>query len=522
MVVPVGDLLALARSRPEVLKSLRDWVTAGGRLVLSDCGPNCASVQEVESIWFDSQSGALRSRWYRTSQEELEAFLLGSNIPQHVVDDGQDEWQTFNGYSQAPSGQILSNPFSLGKVSFLSIRERATRLKPEFSLHDFGQEVGHGQVVIADFGGGRIAGLSSPASEWDREDWGTILVGSVLGSGLPLLADGFGPEIELDFPDIGMPGIGQPPWALFAALITFFTIGIGPVAYTVLHLRKKIPWMLGLVPLVAVLLTVGLLVFAILSEGLGTKAVRTSQTWIDQDTGRAFTRTWCAIYSGLSPGSYVFDRDTVPFQNTTSRYDSQIRGDGQRLRVSGGQIRARTIHQLAMARVDDVSQQKMAIQRPVADGGSWTVTNQLGTDASPLIVNTGTEWLYAENLSDGQSVSLMPVTRAELLSKLTGQCQKPGTSLSEATELSGVFLDPMSAMSGGYANAYYYAMNRTNDWGARPDLWTPTAAGRGAHQIVDSIRPESWWALTTESEYAARPASGIQYLHQLHIVHGNW
>jgi hypothetical protein len=158
--------------------------------------------------------------------------------------------------------------------------------------------------------------------------------------------------------------------------------------------------------------------------------------------------------------------------------------------------------------------------KPGNSGETWTVTNELGAAATPLIVCEEEGWLFADTIADGETVQLELIDKVGLVNALHDlQRDKSKTLsclLSLATKLQESQVD--------YWNSNYNYYNNYNEetWGTRPSLWTPTAVGDGETRIVDSIRPGSWWALTTASEYAAEPASGINYIEDFHIIHGNW
>ncbi len=77
-----------------------------------------------------------------------------------------------------------------------------------------------------------------------------------------------------DFWNLLIPGVGRVPLLEFQALITIFVLGIGPVNYFLLRRRRKLHLLIVTVPGIALLVTLLLLGYAVLADGLGVRVRR--------------------------------------------------------------------------------------------------------------------------------------------------------------------------------------------------------------------------------------------------------
>ncbi len=523
MFVSAAELKSIQSNLPTKWDAIRDWVAAGGRLVLVQCGPKGESLQAFERDWFELQPGEVRSLWKKTTFEKISASgdaWIKNSVSDPTVDPNfyGNTSGVYQQFSPDPGQQrqfISSNGLSVADCFLV-----AHCWNPKSGQFDFARDLESGEALYSNFGAGRIVATPGNYSNWDSAEWKTILTTGLAGAPGPLLAHNIRAESTFAFPATAMPGLGEPPWFLFLGMITIFAIGVGPVAYSILSARKKIPWILGLVPVVAGTLTVGLLVFAIVSEGLGTRAVRFSVTRMDNVSGRAFTKTHFTVYSGTSPGSYVFDDHKLVFPNLGSGYESRTSHYGDTQQFSGGGIRARTIHQLALAEPNQTDSQ-LSITKPSDDSEYWEVINQTGAILSPFVANTDDGWLILEQLDDGQTVELKPINSAQLVNSLGQMIVNSDHRLGQLELLKKELLGSRSRGWGRTAsnNWDYYPDQRS--WQAFGDVWLPGLMTNPA-AIVNSVPVGAWLGMTDNWKQAGQLNAGTKYSHDFHLIHGRW
>jgi|GEM_PF-6404036 len=522
LFISAANLKQLRAGRPAAWQAMREWVAAGGRLVLVHCGSKGESLREIEGDWFELGPGEVRRLWQRTSLNRIIASARDWGKNNSVVEDTDPETQQPMGsFSRMALVAGNNDPRFSSTGLLLSHCYLVAQLwNPESVPFGFDQELSPGEALYADYGAGRIVAVPGGYSDWDARDWKTVLATGLAGAPGPLLARSFGPETGFNFPPTPMPGIGEPPWFLFLGMITVFAIGIGPVAYSLLASRKKIPWILGLVPVVAGTLTAGLLVFAVLSEGLGTRAVRVSVTRLDANSGQSFTRTHFTIYSGTSPGGYSFDDHLMLFPDMNSEYEFRSNSFGGRQQMSGGGIRARTIHQLTMAEPHPTDA-SLGVEPVGGNGGSWKITNHTGADLTPLIARTDAGWLLVESLASEQSVTLEPIDTPTLIGGLTGILNVPGSRLDQLTGLKKKMTYNRLASGRPVVIQSWNNQFEANSWQANNDLWV-AGLMTNPDSLSASIPVGGWTGMTVDWKLAGSLPVVTRYNHDFHVIHGRW
>ncbi|MEE2935531.1 MAG: hypothetical protein VYA84_05995 [Planctomycetota bacterium] len=82
-----------------------------------------------------------------------------------------------------------------------------------------------------------------------------------------------------------IPSVGQPPVKAFVFLNTVFALMVGPVCYFYFRRRGRLYLLYFMAPLLALLMTLGIFGYALISDGVQTQ-VRTRQiTWVDAASG---------------------------------------------------------------------------------------------------------------------------------------------------------------------------------------------------------------------------------------------
>ncbi len=130
-------------------------------------------------------------------------------------------------------------------------------------------------------------------------------------------------------PATPMPKVGLPPITMFQVLITLFVILIGPVNYFYFKQKKKMNWLLLTVPAGALAITVLLLAYTLLKDGIGVRAWPQSYTVLDQVQKLAATRQQLCLFAGVTPGDGLRFRPQTKFddlsEDHTTNYNYRYR-----------------------------------------------------------------------------------------------------------------------------------------------------------------------------------------------------
>ena len=109
-----------------------------------------------------------------------------------------------------------------------------------------------------------------------------------------------------------LAGLGLAPVNLFRVWIVLFVFAIGPLNYFLLKRANRLSWLLMTVPTGALLATLGLVIYAIATDGIGVRYRVRSLTHIDQHSGLAATWSRQVYYAGIAPsGGLRFPVDAV-------------------------------------------------------------------------------------------------------------------------------------------------------------------------------------------------------------------
>lgn len=524
-------LKGMVAGEPGRFQALREWVVAGGRLVISECGDGLAGLREIEADLFRLAEAERRSSWRTLAWSDVVAaveqrrFELGSP-PELPVQYDVNGFQTSDRPALPQLG--MAGPDDTGLTNqghpVLAQRGFLSNLALKTSRFDPGNQPGEGETVIAELGAGRIVAMPGSNADWQVRDWKRVVVAALSGAPGPLPLDSFKDTSQSSFPEAQMPGIGRPPWLPFMALIILFVIGVGPVAYSMLERRKRVPWMLAIVPGVATVCTLGLLVYALASEGLGSRSARMSYTRLDQNNRVALTRTQLIGYSGIAPGGFRFSRDEVLFPDKAPRYDLTTTTDADGRGIRGGAIRPRTVHQLQVARVA-ASEQALRVEPPGEGETDWEVTNRLGVQCGPVIVRTPDGWLVCETLAETETRRIKPADTPAFASWVNGQLAQPDSPLSKAIWLQiRLFEDDQSQA------ARIFQQIRLDQEFA--DGLGESRAQRALHRLLAASPAEEphelfinegcFLALAADQPLAARFPHQTRDMGELHLIHGCW
>lgn len=221
-------------------------------------------------------------------------------------------------------------------------------------------------------------------------------------------------------------GVGLPPVTLFLVLISAFVVLIGPVNYVVLRRFRRLYLLLVTVPGGAAVVTVSLLGYAIVSDGLGVQARVRSFTEIDQTTGTCVCWSRQSYYASIVPSSgltfpttaLVFPTHPAPSANGSNRDRSKsIIWTADQV-WSSSHLASRTIGQFLVINAKPTLAE-IAIDE-VGDDGVPTIQNDLGTKIQTLFLrNAAGNFFVGESIDDKQNVQLQAISAADAYAKLS-------------------------------------------------------------------------------------------------------
>ncbi|MGD9721160.1 MAG: hypothetical protein AB7O59_03785 [Pirellulales bacterium] len=281
IVIAQGDIENLAANRPKAFAALRDWMLAGGNLCVFGAGQEFAELPSLES--------RLALPRKITEREEPKVKWItrpavapaGWNAPKREL--FNQDLQQLNGAT------VVRNDGDVDEAAEAAQKRRGPKRKMPFVF----REAGLGMVVsMAD-----TDPFPGDALEWR---W---------------LFNSIGPErwrwegrhgISINdgnasYDDFMIADVGLPPVKAYRVLITLFVVGIGPLNYWLLRRSGRLHLLLFTVPAAALVVSMGLVAYAVIADGFDTYLRARSYTELDQRTDQAVSWARLSYYAGLEP-----------------------------------------------------------------------------------------------------------------------------------------------------------------------------------------------------------------------------
>lgn len=160
-------------------------------------------------------------------------------------------------------------------------------------------------VTIQDMGAGTIIHLPPRPDDMPLQitDW--LCIAELLSwRQSRLLRSGVDPMLGSQrFSEWLIPGVAEPPVYTFMGLLSLFVVLVGPIAYRKTTRTGRGYLMFLIAPVLALLTTISMLLYGILSDGFGTQTRVRQITWVDSQTGDGFTRTRATYFAGIRPSN---------------------------------------------------------------------------------------------------------------------------------------------------------------------------------------------------------------------------
>ncbi|MFO0871523.1 MAG: hypothetical protein U0935_21585 [Pirellulales bacterium] len=397
------DLEQLIQARDGRWPALRSWISAGHTLCVYGLGKDFADLPKLESrVGLSHLKGPGtdgRPAGWSTPQESQH----GRPFPGIELNNVRAAQQVL------PNGTVTYNMVpGMAAPTPPPPTAAAVPASPRDAMRFLSRELGFGLVVVIE---------SSDPFPGKMSDWDWLL-NSVGENRIRPLAR-LGVSRMGDNPDFGnflVQGVGKAPVWAFLILLTLFMVAIGPVNYFLLRHIRRLHLLYVTVPASAALVTLTLLTYAVISDGLHVRSRIRSATYIDQLAGTSASWSRQVYFAGLAPrDGLVYPPHVLvqPIERWGWQLDSRNRGmdwsNGQR--YSYGYLPSRTMAQML---VIDPHPTSASLRIRLAEDGSGAcrIRNELGVALEALLVRDEQgRYYFTERVEEGGELSLAAVDR---------------------------------------------------------------------------------------------------------------
>lgn len=390
---------------PKKFAELLRWVRAGGNLWVIDMGQDFEKLPALEEVLTP------------TSADDPEAQVTALSAWHHLKLNSEGRKRLDDLITLTMESADEDNELSRADIRDSVNPNRAIDSRQWFVARAYGL----GTIValqnnnkVGRFGGGDAAVALRRTSMLENLEWANRH-GNDPGAGNP------------NFNNLLIPDVGTAPVFEFQMLITLFVIGIGPVNYWLLKRRNKLPVLLVTVPLAAIVATLMLFTYGILSDGIGVRVRARSVTLLDQQAGEIASWARLSYYAGIAPSDGLnMPTDTVVYPILPSRsqynsfgrrYSNQERSVdwGQQQQLTRGWLASRTPTQYLALTARPTKKQLLFDEQM----DELSVTNQLGTEVLAVFAqdHQGNVFLGEQVTTDG-TLKLEPSNYSQAISKL--------------------------------------------------------------------------------------------------------
>lgn len=504
VIMPASELPRLVSDHPKRSAALLRWVRAGGNLWLLRAGDDWWRLAPVDAVlgatdsklsgdagWTDATMGAAAWRYLPMGERAVQPVEAALAISRFDVTPGAPRSAGKPLASRAdPMAEAVPAAATVSVGAARSIKARP-----------------HGLGVVAAFARDLPApgnGVESPVMEAVRQ---SLLGARISGSGrmgnVPVGSNA-------DFNNWLIPDVGVAPVGQFQFLISLFVIGIGPLNYWWLKRRKNLPLLLVTAPLAASLVTLSLLSYGMLADGIGVRARARSLTLLDQRAGEATSWSRLSYYAGVAPDAgLTMPKDVALYPVLPAWADSYNRGRNgggndrvlrwtDKQMLTRGWLTSRTPTQyLAIAARPTAKR----LELRVGDKG-LRIVNRLGVGVLQVAVqdHEGKQY-WCENLPDGEG-RVVPAVERKVI----------------ATAMRRTFSDnfptfPPGAEESWYGNYYGNKLSQNLMESRLEAINSPMVEGWG---------DGSYMAITDRGAEVDLGLENVREEQSFHVIEGSW
>jgi hypothetical protein len=422
-----SEIWSIAKIRPEAMVAICRWVRAGGQLWVSQVGDEWEELTDVErSLGLSAKGSAQAAADGEAELLTADALeqVMANRVPLTDEDVVSRGWKPLKTDASRPGGVTQSQPEG----------KHADRNLPADSIGSYVQQpLGLGYVRLY-------------RKAWNPTDvaWSLQMLNAATPpnesppAATPLSValtttrnwesrHGMAPgAANPDFANMLVPGVGLAPVTEFRVLITLFVLAIGPANYWLLKRWNRPHLMVLTVPSVAVLVTVMLFSYAMLSDGFETMVRVRSFTSLNQRTGEAASWARLSYYAGLAPAHGLTLPDDVAVYPIIAGWNEansqglsetrrEIEWSGGEIRLTQGWMRSRTPTQYLMLRARKTPLRLALTPRE----GKLSAKNELGTAIRFVAAIDGDGKCFTgEGLTENSTTELAPSAWPEIVTKL--------------------------------------------------------------------------------------------------------
>jgi hypothetical protein len=326
-----------------------------------------------------------------------------------------------------------------------------------------------------------------------------------------------------DYWDLLIPGVGLPPVNAFRVLITLFAVLVGPVNYMVLKKKKRLNYLLVTVPAGAALVTLGLVFYALISDGLGVRSRVRSFTELDQKNDRAASWSRQSYYASLTPSrGMVFPADAAVYpiepdgEEARGQSERIMEWSGDKQQLARGYLGPRTLAQFLVVRSTHDAKSELVISKANGASGELEVENRLGGRIEKLwLVDSGGKSYWGEAIGQARSKALAAKDPADCL----GLIQE---ALSANAPRTPEGFDPNMRRRRGFG--YYYGYSYRNN-SLPPASQTGSLFERKMSQLSSpafKLAPKSYIAIVERSAETPTGVESAKEEASFHVIYGKW
>ncbi len=503
IIISQSDLSDIAKQQPATLRAIADWVRAGHTLIVYKTGAEFAGLPRVEALLQLPPRPAADKAKYRGWREP--ALEVRGQLLKGLAVDGN--------YPQQFARQQMADKQA-------AVSERSDEDQ------DLNRQVDKKWAfVVRDAGLGNVVVFSDDPFPGRMSDWDWML-NSVRGMAWsPTQRTGASlQQRNEDFWNFLIPGTGQAPVMSFLVFITLFVMLIGPVNYYTLQRKQRLYLLLITVPAGAFLVTAGLFLYAMLTDGLGVKSRVRSYTTLDQRSGNVASTSRQAYYASIAPSQgFAFQDDTVivPYlhdpvtQNGERLIRRTVNWSDHNQQLKGGYITSRTLSQAIVTRAAST---KARLKVGKTAGEKLPVTNELqATLPYLLVMDDAGDYFAGENIPAG-AAQLTKITSSEAAGELSKRLREFQPAFPDGYDES-MHDSPLDLWSFG---PRYYGQYGRGAQTSQASSLLERRLTRFSHLAAQPLEPRSYVAISeTAPDVPLGVAKTKQYV-SLHVIEGNW
>ncbi len=305
------DWEAVESADSSVAIALRDWVHAGGVVIVRDASPPPAGAGASSSDAVPAQD-ALDTVSHEGVAARFDTFAT------------MDE-QTF--VSQNPYADLTPERIKAWQAWFPTSAEM---LRQSLREYPSSRATGRTGVRRRDDLAGMVIYLGPRQDEEPVQILQWAAVHNLMSWHRPRLTrNGAEPILGSQrFFQWVIPGVSQPPVYTFMGLLGMFVILVGPVAYRKTAKAGRSYLMFAIAPVLALTTTGAMLGYGVIADGFGTRVRSRQITWVDGATGDAFTRTRSTYFAGIRPAdglTFAADAEVTLYpDNQNQSWESRV------------------------------------------------------------------------------------------------------------------------------------------------------------------------------------------------------